>query len=265
MLDINVHESGRSASLDGAILLYTQDRAASFDQEGARVSYATIHKVTPIAGRPEIAPGRLLTQKDLQLMVQGIEQTRQDTATQWFDPGMLAKGPDRMIWWTPPGLRPVFFKKSGANDKTFDGHAVCPTPGLVWMAMPGKGLYVYAIQGAGRPSKETPLFQAPFFNVWGRGQVCIGSASLPKEEQMSEPQAWEKTFFGSHFTHPNFTQPDRLIKGEEPTTFWRKMIQRPAKRFPEERLVQIPLVAGDLLDRLTLDKLAALPKPKGEF
>lgn len=264
MLDITVTESGRSAALSGAILLYTQTRRGYESQDEA-VTYATIHTVKPINGRPEIAAGRLLTQKDLQLIATGIENSDQDGLAQWFDPGMLAKSGDRMIWWTPPAMRPLFFKKSSHNDKTFDGHAVCPTPGLIWMAMPGKGLYVYAVKGADRPTKETQLFQAPFFNVWGRGQVCIGTASLPNEEDRWEPQAWEKTFFGSHFTHPNFAQPDRLILGEDPATFWQKMIKRPAKRFPEDRLVQIPVVAGDLIDRLVLDKLNALPRPKGEF
>lgn len=265
MLNITVSESGRTASLSGAILLYSQGKAASFEVDGSPVSYATIHPLTPINGRPEIGPGRLLTQNDLQLVVKGIETSAHDNVAQWFEPGMLAKSADRMIWWTPPVLRPMFFKKSGHNDKTFDGHAVCPTPGLVWMAMPGEGLYVYAVKGNERPSKETPLHQAPFFNVWGRGKVCIGSASLPSESDRNDPQAWEKTFFGSHFTHPNFAQPDRLIHGKDPAMFWNKMIKRPAKRFPESRLVQIPLVTGDLLDRLVLDKLSKLPRPKGEF
>lgn len=264
MLDISVSESGRAASLTGAILLYTQERG-HYGDDGDPVTYATIHKVTPINGRPEIVPGRLLTQKDLQTMASSIENSNQDATSQWFDPGMLAKSGDRMIWWTPPALRPMFFRKSHHNEKTFEGNAVCPTPGLVWMAMPGRGLYVYAIKGSDRPTKETQLYQAPFFNVWGRGQVCIGSASLPADEGKWEPQAWEKTFFGSHFTHPNFAQPDRLILGEDPSTFWKQMIKRPAKRFPEDRLVQIPVVAGDLIDRLVLDKLNALPKPQGEF
>lgn len=262
MLDITVREHGRKASLSSAILLYAQERSY---HEDTTVTYATIHDVTTIQGRPEIMPGRLLTQKDLQLMVQGIGSTAHGNVAQWFDPGMLAKSEDRMIWWTPPTMRPMFFKESGFNGKSFTGNGVCPTPGLVWMAMPGHGLYVFAVKGAKRPTKQTPLHQAPFFNVWGRGQVCIGNAALPSEAEKWEPQAWEKTFFGSHFTHPNFTEVDRLIKGKDPSDFWQKMIERPAKRFPDDRLVQIPLAAGDLLDRLALDKLRALPKPKGEF
>lgn len=264
MLDISVSESGRTASLTGAILLYTQERD-HYGDNASLVTYATIHDVAQIKGRPEIVPGRLLTQKDLQTMATSIEESHQEATSQWFDPGMLARSGDRMIWWTPPAMRPMFFKKSHHNAKTFDGSAVCPTPGLVWMAMPGCGLFVYAIKGPNRPTKETQLYQAPFFNVWGRGQVCIGTASLPADETKWEPQAWEKTLFGSHFTHPNFAQPDRLILGEDPAAFWKKMIKRPAKRFPEDRLVQIPVVAGDLIDRLALDKLNALPRPQGEF
>jgi hypothetical protein len=35
--------------------------------------------------------------------------------------------------------------------------------------------------------------------------------------------------------------------------------------FPERRLVQFPMVVGDLLDPLVVDKLNKVPKAKGEF
>ena len=151
-----------------------------------------------------------------------------------------------------------------SND-TFTGSAVCPVPGLVWMAMPGHGLYVYAIKGALRPDQQTQLYQAPFFNVWGRGRVCIGSAFLPTEEKKWSSEAWEQTFFGSRFTHPNFSEKNRLIQGASPTKFWKGMVGKPAEAFPEQKLVQMPLMVADLLDRMLLDTLAKLPKPKGEF
>lgn len=255
MLQLSVTESGHSATLSAAILLYGDNRT----------TYATVHEVKPIKDRPEIMPGRLVTEADLVALAKDLSSGAEAIATHWIDPGVLAKGQDRLIWWTPPGKRPMFFQASGRNNDTFTGSAVCPVPGLVWMAMPGHGLYVYAIKGALRPDQQTQLYQAPFFNVWGRGRVCIGSAFLPTEEKKWSSEAWEQTFFGSRFTHPNFSEKNRLIQGASPTKFWKGMVGKPAEAFPEQKLVQMPLMVADLLDRMLLDTLAKLPKPKGEF
>ncbi len=148
---------------------------------------------------------------------------------------------------------------------TFNGNAVCPVPGLVWMAMPGNGLYVYAVKGKDRPVIGTQLFQAPFFNIWGRGKVCAGNAVLPSEGERSNPLEWEKVIFGSYFTHPNFSEASRLVKGISPANFWKQMVEAPSAEFPENRLVKLPLTVADLLERTLLDTLRKLPVPKGEF
>ena len=263
MLDITTSTEGDNVApvLAGAILLYESNHHTGSKNTGM----ATIHAVDSINGRPEIMPGRLVTNSDLVILVKDLAKSKGALETQWLDPGILAKGPDRMIWWTPPQKRPMFFKASSYNEKTFDGHAHCPAPGMVWMSMPGQGLFVYAVPGNLRPAPDTQLYQAPLFNVWGRGKVCVGSAKLPNEGEHGSALAWEAVIFGSHFTHPNFTEKDRLIKGVGPVEFWKRMVKKPTNAFPDKKLVQLPLVVGDLLDRLLLDRLNKLPKPKGEF
>ena len=256
MLNIGVTEAGQSATLNAAVLCYG-------NREGT--VYATVHPVEAVLGRPNIMPGRLLTESDMAALVKGVSSARAGVMTQWLDTSVLGKGPDRMIWWTPPGKRPMFFEQSTYNKKTFDGGAVCPVPGLVWMLLAPKTLYVYAVKGDARPEKETKIWQAPLFNIWGRGQVCFGNTQLPGEEDALNTKAWEQTVFGSRFTHPNFTEADRLIKGVNPVNFWKRMVASPLDAFPENRLVGLPLTVGDLLELNILDRLNKLPKPKGEF
>lgn len=254
MLQFQVSNNGPMAAMSGAILLY-----------GNQQALATVHQVDMIQGRPEIMPGRLLRDDDLVRIATSVGSAGASVATQWIDSTMLGKGPDRMIWWSPPGKRAMFFKTSSHNKGSFDGNANCPVPGLVWMAMSGNALYVYAVKGDQRPDQQTVLYQAPLFNVWSRGKICLGSAHLPSEGEKGSQPAWEKVLFGSNFTHPNFTQANRLTKGRSPTKFWKDMVANPTDAFPEDVLVKLPLTVGQLLERTVLDLLAKIPKAKGEF
>ena len=140
----------------------------------------------------------------------------------------------------------MFFRSSSHAAKKVDGKNICPNPGLVFMAGP-RTLHIFAFKGEAAPVKTTKLYQAPFFNVWSDGKVCSGNATLPEEDQRNDRDAWERFFFGSHFTHPNFSQKDRLTLGVEPCAFWQKQLNRPTKTFPESALVDINLTVNDLL------------------
>lgn len=261
MLKTSVTSGTASAGVIGAILLYGPERSNC--SEG--VQMATIHGMDTIKGVPVIKPGRLITEHDLAEIHKGLSTAHATQSIAWLDQRLLAKGSDRMVWWTSPGTRPMFFKKSSYVKNTFDGAASCPVPALVWMAIQGHGLYVFASSEPGRPTPTTALYQAPFFNVWGRGRVCSGNAHQPQEADVWDPVAWETYFFGSHFTHPNFLEEDRLTKGVDPVKFWKTMVVKPLESFPGNRLVRMPLTAQDLIDPLIVDKLNKLPRPKGEF
>jgi PRTRC genetic system protein B len=260
MFTANVTTPKAKAILQGAILLYGPERSGP-----SASTFATVHEADIIDSRPHLMPGRLITQQDLESLYQGVVQANTDQSTVWLDERVLAKGPERMVWWTPPGHRPLFFRKSRDSKGTFDGSALCPLPSLVWMVTNNGSLFVYASASSVRPSKETQLYQAPFFNVWGIGQVCVGTAVRPQDDQAWDPQAWENFFFGSHFTHANFSEANRLIKSKSPVRFWKEMVENPPEDFPTRVLVKVPLNAGDLTDAGLLDRLNKWPKPKGEF
>jgi PRTRC genetic system protein B len=177
---------------------------------------------------------------------------------------ILARGLGRVLWWSPPKKRSLFFKASTHNAGTFDGRGVCPCPGLVFLN-DGRSLYVFAYEGDQTPSATTRLCQAPFFNVWSSGQVCVGNARAPKDEQQGDVDAWERMFFGSHFTHPNFTEADRLTHGVNPTTFWKEMLEQERDHFPSDVLVKLNLCVKDLLECSALSALHERPRARGEF
>lgn len=223
--------------------------------------HTAVHNIKKVRGQPVLMPGRLLTDSDLTHLIQGSKSS--DAMTRWVDESILASGPDRMVWFTPPCQRSMFFETTKGIKPSIQGQAQLALPGLVWMTW-GNALYVYATQCDGRPDQQTQLFQAPLFNVWSRGKVCFGSAKLPNAENRKSPAAWEQMMFGSRFTHPNFTQKDRLMLGD-PVSYWAAQLKQASDKFPIDKLVQIPLKVGDLIREDLEVVIDGIGKATGEF
>lgn len=254
-MKLDVKSFGDSYQLSAAVLIYTN--------VATRHAFATKHEVEEHAGKPIIRPGMPFNEQDYKVLVQALAPAEQPRM-QWHDPRELARGLGRMLWWSPPRKRSLFFKKSTHNAETFDGRAVCPCPGLVFMATE-REMYVYAFKGTAAPNRETKLYQAPFFNVWSRGRVCVGNAAVPHEDRSDDPDAWEQMFFGSHFTHPNFTQKGRLTVGFNPAHFWKAQVEKPDAEFPEQVLFDLGLTVNDLMQVDVGARLETVPRATGEF
>lgn len=267
-MNFAVENEGNSYALTAAILIYTGGKTGHH-------AIATKHEVEHSADRGcRIVPGQPLAMSDYVNLVKALAPAEQPSML-WHDDRILASGMGRLVWWEPPKRRSLFFKESQYDAKTFNAKGVCSTPGVVFMAMSEpRSLWVWAVKGDKRPTKETLLYQAPFFNVWGRGQVCVGNSTLPGDERKDDPEAWSQAFFGSHFTHPNFTEANRLVNGSDPCEFWKKHLSRKARAFPEDVLVRAPIADGNaerhctVADVVGLDstqRLTATRRPKGEF
>jgi PRTRC genetic system protein B len=229
--------------LGAAVMLYSKQS----DWHDSLSAIATVHHVRDINGKPVIGAGRPMTEADYTAMV-NVLAPKDRPQMEWLDHSILAKGMGRMIWWTPPMNRPMFFQKSNMfGSTTFTGQGICPLPGMVWLAN-NRSLYVYAFRGNDRPDKTTRLCQAPLFNVWAKGEVCVGNATLPEDSLKGDPKAWERFLFESHFTHPNFAEADRLTKGVKPAQFWKKLVDKPPEKFPESVLVDLDLKVAELME-----------------
>jgi PRTRC genetic system protein B len=109
-----------------------------------------------------------------------------------------------VLWHTPPQTVKLLFTE---NLGIPSGAASIPS--LVWKA--GKGsLQLFAVV-AKRFTETTPLYHAPFFNLYSDGRVCMGNVRIriPADcglEQFME--LWQDYFFNSYFSH--------MIGGHEP-------------------------------------------------
>jgi PRTRC genetic system protein B len=102
-----------------------------------------------------------------------------------------------VIWHTAPQEADLLFDK-GLNIAC--GKA--SVPALVWKA-DRNNLQVFAIKER-TPNGETPLFQAPFFNLSQNGRVCMGNVQvkIPKNCSLENfISLWQTYFFNSYFTH----------------------------------------------------------------
>jgi PRTRC genetic system protein B len=64
-------------------------------------------------------------------------------------------------------------------------------------------LFVRALEKNERPTENTPLKTAPYWNVDSAGRVCLGTMHVPDELTAASVASWESGFFQSEFTHPN--------------------------------------------------------------
>ncbi len=112
---------------------------------------------------------------------------------------VLCRTNDVIAWWTPPGIRTLYFTDDKL--KKFDGEDF-PVPGLIWRLDLAEGrLYMRAIKGAQRPEASTQLYVSPFLNVYNHpgsgGLVCQGTMRRPKSVGLENVFEWEEGFFGA--------------------------------------------------------------------
>ena len=89
-------------------------------------------------------------------------------------------------------------------------HKTTQTKPVKWAADKSR-LHLFALSGKGKPRLTTPLCNAPFFNLYHNGNVCMGSVDVSISQSAALEEfiaAWESYFFNSYFSH--------LIDGHNP-------------------------------------------------
>lgn len=220
--------------LKSAVLLYTSgaDHSRYFTSE-TKPTLATIHDVQARPGQaPLLGAGRMLTRDVLDVLLRnlnGLPQKRQILPERI----LLCDGA-RMAWWVPSARRPLFFKTGDDKfTREMQGKEVWQ-PALLMMAEPG-ALHVFALAENARPHAETPLFRAPYFNVWTPGKMCNGNVRLPQQLSPADMPAWEKAFFETTFTSSNGGKLTSHPEGHN--GLWRGCAE--AKAFPARHLVAL--------------------------
>ncbi|OJW81758.1 MAG: PRTRC system protein B [Bacteroidetes bacterium 46-16] len=134
-----------------------------------------------------------------------------------------------VLWYTKAQQRPLFF---GKDLEIPNGKAYVPP--MLWYASKNS-LFVFGLSSDRRPHAKTPLFHAPFFNVYENGNACMGTVNVNIKNSASLEEfteAWETYFFNSYFSH--------LMQNHNPVngncvSLWKELIKT-GNAFPKEVL-----------------------------
>lgn len=145
------------------------------------------------------------------------------------------------VWYTKPQAQKLYFAESlGLANGTI------ALPALVWKATK-KELQLFALKSKTKPKAETPLYHAPFFNLYQKGNVCMGNVNIALKSAATLEEfitAWQGYFFGSYFSHH--------IDGHNPVeinliNLYKDLMANPDKPFPTDTLRPTPLTLKNLL------------------
>ena len=219
-------------ALQQAVLIYRGAQGSAF---------ATVHDIEEINGEATILAGKAMTPRAAIMLsrelVKGIGHCG------FIPDTVLYMDGDLLLWWTRPGKRHIAFRAEGLG--TAERGEVVPHPGLVFAAS-SQVWKVWAVKGDTRPTPETALFQAPYFNVYDSGAICQGSVGVPEGTTAEKIDAWNDAFFGSFFTHPNVRK--NLVKYRGGSyKFWKDMLDGKHAQFPEQVLLPVQTTLAQLL------------------
>lgn len=233
-LHLHLHNAA-SLMLAQAILIYRAHR------NGNGSAYASVHEVALQGGRCVILAGKPATPRAVLRLAHAIAPS---TAHAGYLPGsVLYADGDKLVWWLPPQQRHIAFRC--ADPVLGERSGVVPHPALVFMVA-GSTWLVWAHKGRTRPAPDSPLWQAPYFNVGADGAICRGNAATPSGSTTDKIGAWEDAFFRSYFTHPNRAK--GLVRHPGGAhAFWLQMIEQQVARFPQRALVPAGATLGELV------------------
>jgi PRTRC genetic system protein B len=134
------------------------------------------------------------------------------------------------IWHTPKQNRKLLFKAGLGID-----NGCANIPALIWKATKD-GLAIYALADDKVIDLDTELYNAPFFNTYHDGRVCMGNVaiSISKNCGLEDFVAqWEQAFFNSYFSH--MMQGHNPVKGNM-VQLWQSLVGT-KKQFPVKTLI----------------------------
>jgi PRTRC genetic system protein B len=139
------------------------------------------------------------------------------------------KDKSTVLWYTKSQKRQLYFVNTLGITS-----GIANVPPMIWYANKNS-LSVFALTSYRRPTEKTPLYFAPFFNIYEDGRVCMGSVNINIKNSASVEEftgAWEDYFFKSYFSH--LLGSNSPIKGNC-VNLWKDLIGTD-KPFPKEVL-----------------------------
>ncbi len=228
MHEFSLETGDTRLTLAGALLLYANP------QNRDKVEYVTKHEVvntgTLEAPNQQIMAGSAVTADALIAMFEQLTTTH-SLNTDILPENVLSISASHMVWWMPEGKRRTFFNCRELGQRWGN----LPHPPLLFVVVK-QTWYVFALPKNERPTGETPLCHAPYFNVYDNHSICTGSANVPRKATVAAIPEWEAAFFDSEFTHVN----GRIKKASHPRgeyAMWKELLDNVYETFPMQFLV----------------------------
>jgi PRTRC genetic system protein B len=175
-------------------------------------TFATVHDVEPGEKQRTLGPGVCLTRDDLDAIVRKIARTSAETDTRnaaLIPSHLLYEDAKTLIWWKPEHTGPIYFRTGNKQWNEQMSEQDVRHPALLFCATSGR-LKVWALAEDVRPTVDTVLYQAPYYNIYKEGAMCTGSAPLPLGIDRADIDTWERCFLETNFTHTNIL-PEKLV------------------------------------------------------
>lgn len=218
--------------LDAALLFYRSKASNDI--------YATQHLARLIGDRPILLPGTPIA---LESLAEFADLAAKRTSYRGFvHERVVYLAPNTLVWWTPACTRRVWFAHSG---ELGNRSGECNHPPLVFVVSK-KNWSVFALRSNERPSGKTRLYQAPYFNVWLGGRICVGNVDTPDEINSDSIKPFEDAFFRSRFTHPN--TPKLINKRGGAVRLWLDLLD--GAKFPLNQLIDAKLTLLDVVSKI---------------
>ncbi len=206
----------------------------------ARNAYAVARRVTN-PEKNECEPWVPVTMEFVEQLARGLGS---DLPREILPAHVLCRTHEVVSWWTPPAVRTLFFTMKGME--ALDGEDF-PVPALLWkLELKDRRLFVRALAGDERPEGKTPLFVAPFLNVYEKGLVCQGSMRRPQSVDLGTLHEWERGFFGAAGSS-QLTDKATTRKGQLPA-LWKSL--KGKKSFPRRALRKAGQTATEFLQEV---------------
>lgn len=241
-LSINHSTDTKNFRLARALLVY---------EDGARAT-ATLHDVSD-GETPQILPGAPVATGDF-LEIASRLQGNAGARRKIIEAPLLVVDNDLLCWYRPSHRGLMFWNTKNTKLDALDGQEA-QHPALLFLAKRGE-LYVYALGEDARPGAQTPIFRAPYFNIYPNGHLCEGNFKLPDTLRPDTIPAWEHAFFDTSFTHTNMNVKDVTKHSGGLESLWHWMTRPETSNFPAATLVSLtqradkkPLTLEALLDR----------------
>lgn len=238
-MNITVASNELQYTLETAVLIY-KSRTSS-------TPFITLHSVQPPetpGTLPQLGAARPIDRRFVRSLSRSLSPRK--AAVEILPDNVLACTDDVLLWWLPACRRPMYFETAKREDEetveVLNGRPMAHPP-LVFM-VDQSGLTVRALSTNERPTAESPLMVAPYWNVYSHGGVCLGSMKHPRTLSVSAIRGWEDGFFDSKFSHPNTPLLTRFKSGI--VALWKSLADN-NERYPLKLLIPAKQTLADLL------------------